>query len=433
MKLIDQAATFSVQTTAPGGQTPGAAVHEGATLQDQIDRAGAEGVELAPGCYLMTDSLRLRSGVSLRGHGRVILRRKPVVESELLDIVGYGHCEFRPKNPELFRPGMGVSITDQRSGGFGTTIARIVGEKNGTFFTDTPAQRDFRPSDAAQVRSIFPMIAGYRVEHVDLDGVIVDGEQAESSLLDGCRDAGVYFIGSRNVRLTRVEVRGYAGDAISFQQCVDVFVQDCHLHDNAGHGLHPGSGSVRYVMRRNHVRHNGGCGIYYCLRTTHSLCQENRIDGNTAAGISVGERDTDHLIDSNIIRNNGSAGIRLRKRVVNGADRLVVRRNVLDGNGAAGADPQVDIGDGIRQVVVENNAFAGASAVAVRVAEGCEQILVHRNFTGGTELPASAVESATPLANADHEQLNVGPARLPADGARHLGVVQLERWVDRCD
>ena len=45
--------------------------------------------------------------------------------------------------------------------------------------------------------------------------------------------------------------RNYNGDGISWQICHDVLVEDCHSHDNAELGLHPGSGSQRPVIRNN--------------------------------------------------------------------------------------------------------------------------------------------------------------------------------------
>jgi hypothetical protein len=405
----------------------------GTELQRLIDGDASGHVQLPAGHYRLDDSLRLRSQLTITTAGPVVLTRGPVIESLLSDVVGYGHREFRPVDPTLFRVGMGVALSDRRGGGFGTTVARIVGEKNGWFYTDTPADRDFRPADGACVRSVFPMIAGYGVRQVSVEGLSIEGDGGATCLLDGCRDAGVYLIGCRDVRLSRLGVAGYPGDAVSFQQCIDITVQDCRLHHNAGHGLHPGSGSVRYVMRRNHVHDNGGCGIFYCLRTTHSVCQENDLAGNAAEGISVGERDTDHLIESNQIRANGSAGIRLRRRVASGADRLVIRRNLLDGNGLADGSPELELVGGVRWIHIEGNHFAGEPAVAVRVGEGCEQVVVAGNLLAGGALPASAVETKGGVQSEAAANLDVGPAFLPADGARHLGVVELGPWVNPCD
>ncbi len=127
--------------------------------------------------------------------------------------------------------------------------------------------------------------------------------------------------------MRNVEIRNYRGDGLSFQQDIDVTVDGCHLHHNTGGGLHPGSGSVRYILQGNRIHDNGGCGIFYCLRTTHSLCRDNRIENNAGTGISIGERHTDHAITGNTIRGQGGAGISFRPPIRRSGDRFVLRCN----------------------------------------------------------------------------------------------------------
>jgi hypothetical protein len=405
----------------------------GTALQSRIDAATGGTVVLPVGRYCLSDSLRLRSNCRVIADGEVVLTRPPIVESPLINIIGYGHAEFRPADPSLFDVGMGVAVTDSRGGGFGTTVARIVGRDGGTFFLDTPAQRDYRPDDGARVRTIFPLIAGYGIEQADVEGVTLDGTTADSSLLDGCRDAGVYLLRCRDVRLKNVEVRNYPGDAVSFQQCIDIYVRDCELHHNAGHGLHPGSGSVRYVMRHNHVHHNGGCGIFYCLRTTHSLCQDNQIEFNQAEGISIGERDSDHLIEGNTLRSNGTAGIRFRRAAASGGDRVIVHSNQLMDNGRLDSAPQLDVQAGNHDLAIAGNQFGQGAAPRVRIDRGCQRVEVRENrFDDRPPVPGDIDADAGVFAARPEPALRPGPAELDAGGARHLGVGALGRWVDRC-
>src|SRR3712207_6329761 len=89
----------------------------GETLQHEIDRAARLGggeVRPEPGTYLLEDSLHLRDGVRLRGDG-VFLTRKPSVESRLSIYSGYGLYEFAVEEPERFRVGQGVHLTDDHS------------------------------------------------------------------------------------------------------------------------------------------------------------------------------------------------------------------------------------------------------------------------------------------------------------------------------
>ncbi|GIS58084.1 MAG: hypothetical protein CM1200mP2_03090 [Planctomycetaceae bacterium] len=54
--------------------------------------------------------------------------------------------------------------------------------------------------------------------------------------------------------MTGVEARNNNGDGISWQICHDVVVENCHSHDNADLGLHPGSGSQRPLIRKKQGR-----------------------------------------------------------------------------------------------------------------------------------------------------------------------------------
>lgn len=402
-------------------------------LQQLVDAAADRGqatLRLPAGRYQMHDSLRLRSNLHLVAEGDVILEKVPSVSSPLIDIVGYGHSEFRVADPDLFRPGMGVSISAGNTGGFGTTVARIVDQDGDTFFIDTPFHRDYRPREKAVASSMFPIIAGYGVENVRLSGLILDGGENDSGYLDGCRGGGVFLLGCGQIEMDNLEIRRYRGDAISFQQCVDVWVIACHLHHNAGHGLHPGSGSVRYVMADNHVHDNGGCGIYYCLRTSHSICRDNRIETNAAEGITIGERDTDHLVQANIIRHNGKAGLALRTPQAGGPDRLIIRDNHLSGNQRAADGCEMEIGPRINQVHVLDNQFDGDRLI--RIAEDCQDILLDGNTCNGRSLTERDVASASAIQwGSPAQPLPVGPAALPMDGARHLRIRRLATWQDR--
>ena len=112
----------------------------------------------------------------------------------------------------------------------------------------------------------------------------------------------MFLIQARDVALRGLRVANVHGDGISFQQCAGAAIEDCTCEDNAGHGLHPGSGSVGAVLRRCTCRHNGHDGIFYCLRVSYSLCEACVLEENGQHGISIGGRDTDHLIRDNAIR-----------------------------------------------------------------------------------------------------------------------------------
>jgi parallel beta-helix repeat protein len=108
-----------------------------------------------------------------------------------------------------------------------------------------------------------------------------------------------------------VTARNYNGDGISFQVCHDVVVEDCHCHDNADLGVHPGSGSQRPLIRGNRLERNT-IGLFWCWGVRYGLAEKNRIDGNRNYGISVGHRDTDNVIRDNDVRDSGKVGLLFR-------------------------------------------------------------------------------------------------------------------------
>ena len=108
-----------------------------------------------------------------------------------------------------------------------------------------------------------------------------------------------------------VTARRYNGDGISFQICHDVVVEDCHSHDNADLGLHPGSGSQRPLLRNNRLERNT-IGLFWCWGVKYGLAEKNRIEGNRNYGISIGHHDTDNLIRDNDVLDSGKVGILFR-------------------------------------------------------------------------------------------------------------------------
>src|SRR5690606_32318295 len=116
-----------------------------------------------------------------------------------------------------------------------------------------PLSHDYSPPSEAAVTTLFPLVSGIDVEDVVVENLLLDGNEEETRVLNGCRGGGVFLLGSQRVRLQNLEVRNYKGDAISFQQCADIEVLACNLHHNTGGGLHPGSGSVRYRLADNYI------------------------------------------------------------------------------------------------------------------------------------------------------------------------------------
>ena len=396
---------------------------DNAALQKAVDDAAAAGggmVELPAGVFDMHNALHVRSGVTVVGQGEdTVLRKVPSVSSPIVDWLGYGHYEITVERPGLFRVGMGVAVTDQRTGGFFTTTGTIVRIKGDALFIDKPFNADYHGSREGHVVSVYPLVAGENVSNVALRDVTLDG-RGEPARMNGCRGAGVYLLMAHTATLDGVTVRDYNGDSVSFQQCTDVVVRDCHLHHNAGGGIHPGSGSVRYLLEGNVVHDNGGDGIFYCLRTTHSLCRGNTICDNARNGISIGERDTDHILRANAIQGNGGAGILFREVRHHGGDRVRVEANRLIGNCTDEGEAEVVIASRIRDVELLGNSFESVKEHPLAVGEDVSGVRAGLNTLDGRpydpDLPG--VEPCEGAAG----PLDVGPSAARPDSAWHLGV-----------
>jgi len=398
-----------------------------AVLQKAVDDAAAAGggtVEIPAGTFEMVDALHLRSGVRVVGQGaQTVLRKRPSVSSAIADYLGYGHYEITLEQPDLFEPGMGVLVLDNNAMGFYTTTATLLEREGNAFFIDKMLNHDYDPDQGGRVVSIFPLVAGQWVEDVAVLNLTLDGA-GDPERMNGCRGAGVFLLQAHTATVEGVEVVNYNGDAVSFQQCTDVVVRGCRLHHNTGGGIHPGSGSVRYLIAGNHAHDNGGDGIFYCLRTTHSLCEGNRIEGNTGVGISLGERDTDHLIRGNDISGNGGPGVLFRPIHRNGADGIVLEGNRLAGNCRCEGSAEIAVAPGIRDVVLRGNNFAHLKGKAVEVGNGARGICLPGNTVEGRACAREDVAGARECASFSEPASPpcVGPAAACSELTRHLGV-----------
>ncbi len=408
---------------------------DGAGIQralDAVAKAGGGEVFVPAGTYVLLDALHLRTGVTLRGQRGQTLLTRPVSQTfPLKHYIGYGHCEFAIVDPSPLRVGMGVHVLDENAGGFYTTVGTITEQRGEWFFINRPAAHDYLPFRQGRVVTVFSLLEADGVTDASAHDLVLDGNVAESFRLNGCRGGGVFAINTGRLRLSGLEVRNYRGDAISFQQCYDVVVEDCEVHHNQGHGLHPGSGSVRYVFARNHIHHNGGDGLFYCLRTTHSLVEHNRIEHNRGVGVSVGERDTNHLLRHNVIVENAGVGIDFRVPVRQSGDHVQLLDNQIGPNCALPpAEHEIHFATGLADVWIIGNRIQPRRGSAINVSTGCTRICVTDNQIGTHPQTEDDVAGDRTAVVFDHAgpAPAVGPDKLPLDGARHLGISKLAPW-----
>jgi len=312
-----------------------------AAIQQALDAAGAYGggvVEIGPGVYTLYDSVRLRRNVRLVGAGAdTVLRKCDGVQSELAVDADYGQKKVTAKDASGFRTGMGVVLRDDNSGGWMDTVATITLVQGNVIYVDRHFVMDYNADAGGLICNSFPLIAGIDVDSVLIEGIQLDGNRATNQPINGCVGGGIYLHRARKCRLADCVVRHFAGDGISFQITQDIEVERCEVVHATGLGLHPGTGSVRPVLRNCKSIGNDLDGVFLCWRVQDGRFEGNEITGNGRFGISIGHKDTDNLFLGNIIRGNRSHGIYFRdEKPTNAGNRNTFQRNVIEDNEGCG-------------------------------------------------------------------------------------------------
>lgn len=355
---------------------------------DYIAGLGGGVVAIGPGEFLMRDSLHLRSFVTVRGmKGKTILRKSKSVASLLALDGDYGEEQVTLLNPDGFKVGCGITVWDNQSGGFHTTVGRITGQNGNTFSFDQPLNADCMVANKAQAATVFPVVSGYHLEGARIEDLIIDGNKGENVSLNGCRGGGIFLYRGYGTLIRGCEVRDFNGDGISFQQSNDVLVEDCVSEGNTGLGMHPGSGSQRPVVRRCLARNNGEDGLFLCWRVRHGLFEKNILENNGRYGISIGHKDTDNLLQENEVRGNGEDGIFFRDETVGMAGhRNRLERNVVENNGGRADAAGIRIRGETRDLVFRDNIIRDTrppeerkQLVGIRIEAGAGEVTLEGN------------------------------------------------------
>lgn len=335
---------------------------------DYVAGLGGGTVHIGPGRYQMRNGLMLRSNVRVVGvSGKTILAACDGFQTPL---AADGDCNQRAitvADSSGFKVGDGVAIVDDRyGGGFEVTTATITAQEGpNTFRISRPLYVDYLVSRKAKARLVFPVVAGYEVKNAAVEGLIVDGNRAKSLALDGCRGGGIYLFESVDISIRNCTVQACGGDGISFQVSSKVTVENCLTHDNAGHGLHPGSGSQHPILRGNRSFANGQDGLYVCWRVQHGVFDGNILQDNKRSGISIGHKDSDNLFQHNHITGNDSAGITFRNESeAMGAHRNHFEKNIILDNGTSQSKAAVVMHGVHHDIIFQGNVIGYSKAGA---------------------------------------------------------------------
>ncbi len=325
-------------------------------------------LQIGPGEYLMDNALVIPvSGVTVRGvPGRTVLKKNRAVTSLIIEGGDWGEDVFIVSEPEKFRIGMGVAIKDDRNaGGYSVVTATIEDIRGDTVFTSERSVNDLNYVNGnARLESTFPVLAGYGLSDVVLEGITADGNKDLNPFeLDGCRGGAIYLFDCTNSTIRNCVARNYNGDGISWQITDRITVEACEAVGNTGLGLHPGTGSTNSVIRDCHSHNNGVVGLFLCYRVRLGVITNNVFEHNGRYGVSIGHKDSDNLFENNIIRYNGFSGVYFRKNPERvGGHRNIFRNNKIKNNGSAEQGYGVYVEAENQGEVFENNLIAETRA-----------------------------------------------------------------------
>ena len=366
---------------------------------DYVARLGGGTVQVLPGTYLLRDAIVLPSGVRLLGSGPDTVITKIDSQSvALADDSNWFDQEITLKDAADFRVGDGVLLQakNPHNGGLDVIKRTLVARSGNRFKLSDGLRENLWLSGSPTCSSLFPLLMSEDTSNVMIENITLDGNLKNNENLNGNYGGCVFLQDCNRYTIRKVEARNYNGDGISFQICHDVVVEDCHCHDNADLGIHPGSGSQRPLICNNRMERNN-LGLFWCWGVKYGLAEGNSIDANRSYGISIGHCDTDNVMRKNRITNSGKIGILFRDEP-RGRDfwpnRNLLEENTLLNNGDEDG-VAIDITGQTRDIRIIGNEIRETRAPARRVG-----IRIGKQV-GSVELQHNTIEGfATPIQRA---------------------------------
>lgn len=320
------------------------------TLQKAIDKAhnaGGGNVYITSGNYLMHDSLHIKSNVAVTGLQNVKLIKAEGIHDKIVGYLGFNHLDIFVKNPNKFKKGMGVYITDDRSCCFYDTVATIIDINDNNVLLDKPLNHDIAEKYNGLIHTTYPMVSFLKSENAFIKNIIIEGNYVKNMFCGGCRVAGVYMMLSKNIEVSDMTITNFNGDGISYQQCIDIKIYNNRIINNQGNGIHPGSGSVKSIIEKNNIKDNIQDGIFFCLRVSCCTVNNNNISDNKRNGISIGHRDIKLHIKNNKLLFNKEHGVLFRDEKICG-ENSIIENNVFEKN-------DIKIVNKINNIIIKNN------------------------------------------------------------------------------
>jgi len=299
---------------------------------DYTGRLGGGTVQLLPGIFVLRNAVFLPSNIRLIGSGKeTVITRMPSDTVALDADSDWYDQEITLRESGDFQVGDGLTLYAKNpDNGSQTVIKRTLMARSGNRLKlNDGLRKNVWMSAAPTCSSLFPLLTSEQAVNITIKNLTLDGNKSNCTNLNGNYGGCIFLQDCNQCMIKNVTTRNYNGDGISFQVCHDVTVENCHSHDNADLGLHPGSGSQRPVLRGNRLERNN-LGLFWCWGVKFGLAEQNDVDANRSYGMSIGHNDTDNVMRNNRIANSGKAGILFRNDT-RGQD-FWANRNLVENN-----------------------------------------------------------------------------------------------------
>jgi hypothetical protein len=358
---------------------------------DYVARIGGGTVQVLPGTYTLRNAVFLPSKIRLVGSGAdSIITKIPSENVALADDSDWYDQEITLTEAKGFRVGDGIVLRAKNPHDGGQTVIKrtLVGRSGKRFKINDGLRKNLWLTGNPTCSSLFPLLTSEYTADVVIENITLDGNLKNNENFNGNYGGCVFLQDCNRYTFRNVTARNYNGDGISFQICHDVVVEDCHSHDNADLGVHPGSGSQRPRIRNSKMERNN-LGLFWCWGVKYGLAENNVMDGNRSYGISIGHCDTDNVMRNNEIRNSGKIGILFRDDS-RGQDfwanrNLVEKNRIIDSGGEDGIG--IDITGKTKDVKIVDNEIRETrmpmKRTGVRIAEHVGQIELADNRIEG--------------------------------------------------
>ncbi|MEZ6061729.1 MAG: right-handed parallel beta-helix repeat-containing protein [Planctomycetaceae bacterium] len=326
---------------------------------DYVARFGGGTVRILPGTYTLRSAVVLPSKIRLIGSGADSVLTKIASDTvELADDSDWYDQEITLRDAKDFRVGDGIVLRATNPDNGGSTVIKrmLVAQSGRRFKLNDGLRENLWLTGKPTCSSLFPLLTSEYTSDVVIENITLDGNLANNENFNGNYGGCIFLQDCNRYRMRHVTARNYNGDGISFQICHDVVVEDCHSHDNADLGVHPGSGSQRPLIRNNRMERNNQ-GLFWCWGVKYGLAEGNTMDGNRLYGTSIGHNDTDNVMRNNVISNSGQIGILFRDDARGQdfwANRNVIENNrILNSGGDAGV--AIDVTGQTKDITITGN------------------------------------------------------------------------------